>query len=44
MILLDAQVDSSKKFAVAKIVLDYIQLLWLVVHPDFGWDIDEDFL
>lgn len=29
--------DASRKFAVAKIVLDYIQLLVLVLHPSFGW-------
>lgn len=34
--------DSSKKFAVAKLVLDFVQVFLLLVGKDFGWYIDED--
>lgn len=34
--------DTSKKYAVIKLVLDFVQVFLLIVGKNFGWKIDED--
>ena len=36
------QYDSSKKWAVARLVLDFIQCFVLIVRPSYGWQIDQE--
>jgi hypothetical protein len=40
LIILQDKEETPRKFVIARLALEFLQLWLLIVNPDFGWNID----